>query len=36
MMIIADVENNQYFESVSGFVGQIGYIEMGKFYTNNL
>lgn len=30
------MENNDYFDSVSGFVGQIAHIEMSSFYTNTL
>lgn len=35
-LIVGGVEGNSYFDSVSGFIGQIANIEMGLFFTNNL
>jgi hypothetical protein len=35
-LIIAGVENNPYFQSTSGFIGNIAYIEMAPFYTSDL
>ncbi len=35
-LVIAGVEKNPYFESISGFIGEIANIEMAKFYTNSL
>ena len=36
IMIIAGVEPNPYFDSLSGFLGTIGNIEMSRFYTPNI
>lgn len=35
-LILASVEQNEYFNSVSGFVGNMAYIEMSSFYTSSL
>jgi hypothetical protein len=35
-LIIASVENSHYFQSTSGFIGDIGMIEIGNFYTIRL
>jgi hypothetical protein len=35
-LVVASVENNPYFQSTSGFIGDIGLIEMGTFYTVRL
>ena len=35
-LIIAGVENNPYFQSTSGFIGNIAYIEMAPFYSSDL
>lgn len=35
-MVFAGVENNPYFQSTSGFIGNIAYIEIGLFYTMKL
>ena len=35
-IVIAGVELNPYFQSTSGFIGNIALIEMGLFYTTNL
>ena len=35
-LVIASVENNPYFQSTSGFIGDIALIEMGTFYTTRL
>lgn len=34
--VIAGVELNPYFQSTSGFIGNIGSVEFGTFYTENL
>lgn len=37
ILILADVVgNNKYFQQVAGFKGTIGYVEMSKFFTDNL
>lgn len=33
LLVIAGVEENPYFESISGFLGTIANVEMAKFYT---
>jgi hypothetical protein len=35
-LIIAGVENNPYFQSTSGFIGNIAYIETASFYTTDI
>ena len=35
-LVLASVEKNNYFKSVSGFVGNMAYIEMSSFYTTSL
>ena len=35
-LIYAGVENNPYFQSTSGFIGNISYVQMGRFFTTNL
>lgn len=35
-LVIAGVETNPYFESASGFIGNIALIEIGLFYTPDL
>lgn len=35
-LIVGGVDSNSYFDSVSGFLGQIANIEMGLFFTENL
>ena len=35
-LIFAGVENNPYFQSTSGFIGNVSYVEMGRFFTTNL
>jgi len=32
-MVLAAVEINPYFQSTSGFIGNIAYIEIGLFFT---
>ena len=36
ILIIGGVEPNPYFDSISGFLGTIGNIEMSRFYTPNI
>ena len=31
---LASVERNNYFDSVTGFIGEMAYIEMSAFYTS--
>lgn len=35
-LVVASVENNPYFQSTSGFIGDIALIEMGIFYSVRL
>ncbi len=35
-LTIASVAQNNYFDSVAGFTGNIAYIEMSGYYTENL
>ncbi len=35
-LILASVENNPYFQSTSGFIGFIGYIQMANYPVDNL
>lgn len=35
-LVVAGVETNPYFESTSGFIGNIALVEMGLFYTSDL
>ncbi len=35
-LTLASVERNPYFDSVSGFIGEMAYIEMSAFYTTEL
>jgi len=35
-LVFAGVENNPYFQSTSGFIGNVGYVEMGRFFTKQL
>lgn len=35
-LVIAGVETNPYFESTSGFIGNIALVEVGLFYTSDL
>lgn len=36
MLIIADVQNNRFFDQVAGFIGSIAFVEMARFYTSEL
>lgn len=33
ILIVGGVESNPYFDSISGFLGTIGNLEMSRFYT---
>lgn len=35
-MTVAGVDNNPYFQSISGYLGTVANIEMAKFYTSDL